>query len=351
MKNKKIVVVFIILIIGIFLGLHISKANKVYSNKANIVVVENIPGKSKAYFNLLDDDLNVKERIKIKHSRIGTNTKSLEINGDKIYITQQVEKSLLGNKSSEKLLVYNLNDLKESTVELPSSKPDSILVDKDNIYTSYNWSEGVFMYKQDKDGKNPKKRVLDTKNHGRIEYLIDMGDKIALVDINMDEPRGYINIISKDSMKTLKVIPLEKGLFPFYSDILQKDGILYMVGSTEEEHYRSLLTIVNIKSGKVENYKYNSDEFISVFDNKDKLVIFACDNKKDSNSKSTVYELNKNNKELNKKGRFDFPIKKVMKKGDNYITIAFDNICKISKDYKFLKKIKVEGYNSQIFER
>lgn len=326
--------------------------NKVYDKENNIVVIESKPGESKSYFYLLDNKLNIKERIETKHSVIGTNTQSLSISNNSVYITKQNDNDLKYKNDSDRLLVYSLDTFNESNIKLMSSNPDSILVDKNNIYTSFNWDEGVFLYKQNKDGKMPVKKILDKDHNGRVENIIDMGEKISLVYENIKEHTTYIHILSKRTLDTIDIIPIGKEIFPFYNDYVYSKDSLYLVGNDQNSPYQSILTVVDVNNKKVINYKYASEDFVSIFNNKNKLTIFACDDMRTSSSKSSVYEFDKENKTLLKKRRYEFPISKSIKVNNDYITIGFDNICKLSKEYKIKKKVNIKStYTNQIFMR
>ena len=160
--------------------------------------------------------------------------------------------------------------------------------------TTFNWDEGVLICKQDKEGKNHIKRNLDPSHQGLIENMVDMGEKIGLVYTNMNERTTYLHVVSKDTLKTTETLKLESDKFSTYRYIMYRGGYIYLAGSTEDENYRGVLTIVDLANKSSKNiYTQKKEEFVSIHDKGDKLTLFACDSVRDENSGSSVYEFDK----------------------------------------------------------
>ena len=354
MRVKKRYLSYIIVIVHIFIFLtacSIGSENIITGEE--IVVVENGPGGGSTYFNVYDKDLNLKYSNKTNYSVIGTNVQSMAISQGKVYITTQYENSPIGEKMSDDLLTYSLDSFKESSIRLMSHMADSILVDDTSIYTTFNWDEGVLICKQDKEGKNHIKRNLDPSHQGLIENMVDMGKKIGLVYTNMNESTTYLHVVSKDTLKTTETLKLESDKFSTYRYIMYRGGYIYLAGSTEDENYRGVLTIVDIANKRSKNiYTQKKEEFVSIHDKGDKLILFACDSVRDENSGSSVYEFDKKTTLIVQKARYDVPIRRIIRTGDQYFTIGYGNICRINKNYKIDKQIKAKStYTSQIFVR
>ena len=319
----------------------------------DIIVVENEPGGGSTHFNIFDKSLNLKNSKKASYSVMGTRIQSIATDEDNVYITTQYENSPIGEKMSDDLLVYSLDAFKESSIRLMSHMADSIVVDDTSIYTTFNWDEGVLICKQDKEGKNHIKRNLDPSHQGLIENMVDMGEKIGLVYTNMNERTTYLHVVSKDTLKTTETLKLESDKFSTYRYIMYRGGYIYLAGSTEDENYRGVLTIVDLANKSSKNiYTQKKEEFVSIHDKGDKLILFACDSVRYENSGSSVYEFDKKTTHIAQKSRYDLPIERVVQTDDQYFTSGYGNICRINKNYKIDKQIKAKStYTSQIFVR
>lgn len=321
-------------------------------NNDEVIVVESDPGENKSFFNVYDSNLNLKSKLSTKHSVIGTNGQALAINDNKAYITMQNDNSY---KGSDELLVYSLKDFKEENIDLKSTKADALLVDDKYVYTSFNWDEGVFIYRQNKDGSNPVKKIIDKDHNGVVTNMVKNDDKIYLIYQNMAEKCNYVRILSEKNLDTIDTIALDKGYFATYNSIMYNNGNLYMVGGTDSsDNYRSILSVVNIEKSSVENFTSDPVDFMEILEanDKNKLLIFACEDTHSSTSKSYAYEFDKLDKKLVKLNTYDTPIMRAIAYKGQYMAIGFGNVYKIGSDYKIIKKVKTESdYNTLIFER
>ena len=354
MKNKHTLYIILGLLLSLIISvLYYDKSKKSsisYNNENNIVVVEISPKKVKSYFNIFDMNLNLKKKIVANNGIIGTHRQSFSINKNRLYMTVDYISSFAGQKPYDKLLVFSLDNFKKSHITLGDYSPDSLLVDNKNIYTTFNWGEGVTLYKQNKNGNIVKKVNIDPHHKGLVSRIVDLNDKIVLIYENILDRKSSFWVVSKDSLNILEKIPIKINSFPSYFDAVYKDGLLCSVGTNQDGENESILTVFDVKTKKVSNFNYNKGEFASIFDIGNKLIIFSCDNKRDENSKSTIFEFDKSKKILSAQKRIDGSIEKVIKVDGFYYAIGYNNIYKITKDYIVDKKISIsKNYNSEIF--
>ncbi|WP_101772259.1 YncE family protein [Peptostreptococcus faecalis] len=348
------IVAIILISVAAFILYNENKDN--LTTEKDVSILTTYASGSELSFWRYDDDLNLLSKKQIPIGKSGS-YESTAVHNDEIYYIVGCKKLFMYTKN--KVLVFSKSGGKQvkSYPLLNNYQPNTIEVDDNNIYNTYNNDKEVIFSKINK--KNNKEESILLKksekkngiyNYYVADYISEHNGKVYAFLRSND--RTILKIINPKNMTVEKDIELVGGL-SFTSAVFDKNK-MYAGAMRGDHNDTGRLIVLNLDNGRIENQIETDEMVFSMIDDDDSnILVFKSKDESNPENHTSIMKYNKLTNKLDPYKKMDRTVLSALKNKDgNFIILGHYSIAIFDKDFNIIKETQTPqiGFTIDIFD-
>lgn len=334
MKNtKKILSLFLTLFL-------ITACSKQGVSQEKIFVFESDPSKSKSFAHIYDRELNEVKKVDLNTYLIGQKFQNLSQYNNNLVLACNLS-SERDKSPSNSFLILNNKALEFNKVNLKYGSLDTIAVDDNFVYGSSQNRGNLVIEKASLDNKKQENNIkLEIKD--RFSDYIGQTDKYIYLHLNYSPPgeKSELAILDKENLKELKRIPLNKKDVSKVKSSKLIDNRIVLVGGNG--YHEGAISSIDLNADIVKSSKITG-QCMGIAEMNNKYYIISCDDETNPNSKSTIWQLNKDSLEAKKVKELNHRILNVATLDKGLAFLALNEIWVYDNNFKLENHKKLDN--------
>lgn len=242
---------------------------------------------------------------------------------------------------SNSFLILNNKALEFNKVNLKYGSLDTIAVDDNFVYGASQNRGNLVIEKASLDNKKQENNIkLEIKD--RFSDYIGQTDKYIYLHLNYSPPgeKSELAILDKENLKELKRIPLNKKDVSKVKSSKLIDNRIVLVGGNG--YHEGAISSIDLNTDIVKSSKITG-QCMGIAEMNNKYYIISCDDETSPNSKSTIWQLNKDSLEAKKVKELNHRILNVATLDKGLAFLALNEIWVYDNNFKLENHKKLDN--------